>query len=189
MNHCTERFLNREFRDDRLFLMLLILALGRSAAQAQDPPVKITIRRVTPLHSPTAGGDEITVFLLESQSSGPFYCRFDSIVVPGTLISIDKVRCVTPPHEQGRFPLSVSRNQVDWSAGFTFAYRDYERSVPTVLIVVVVSAILSFGIFLIQMRQCKNNQLKHHRNPAALADGYYPSQESPATSKRKSPRL
>ena len=117
-----------------------------------------------PMKSPVEGGGEVTIKLSEDLRQAPF-CRFDATIVPGSWKSETSViTCAVPAHKAGVVELAVSTDRMDWSESVNFRYYDSKRATDIVVVLIVIVSIVSFGLFLLQMRQCKNEQMRHKKN-------------------------
>ena len=139
-------------------VMLVCLLLPAALAAA------FSVVSYEPMKSPVEGGGEVTIKLSEELRQAPF-CRFDTTIVPGSWKSETSViSCAIPAHKAGVVELAVSMDRTDWSESVNFRYYDSKRATDIVVVLIVIVSIVSFGLFLLQMRQCKNEQMRHKKN-------------------------
>ena len=98
---------------------------------------------------------------LASAYEGSVYCKFDDNIVPGERKSESSFSCVAPNHSAGIVTLSISFDQRNWFGDLEFRYFDGKKAMYIIIGLVVGISIVSFGLFLLQMRQCKEEQKRH----------------------------
>jgi hypothetical protein len=130
----------------------------------------LTIQSVNPRKSPTEGGVTILLSVNGLQSSTTHFCRFDTIIVEGTILPNNFLKCLSPKHASGEIPLAVSFDEVSWSADVPFFYVNRRNTADFILAVLLGLSIVSFAIFVFQRRQWRNSKRKHRKMPAALID-------------------
>lgn len=143
---------------ENMLLCLLALARGLEAV--------LEITSYEPNKSPVEGGREITI-KFSPGGADKVVCRFDTAIVQGE-VSQDRsaVVCTAPSHGPGIVELAISQDGESWSSPVNFRYFDGAKAMYIVLALVIIVSIVSFGLFLLQMRQCKNEQMRHKRSQA-----------------------
>jgi hypothetical protein len=151
----------------------------------------LTILSFNPKDASTDGGTDVTIVVSGLPPGGSSYCRFDTILSPATLIADDTLRCTAPRHAAGEVLLAVSADGAMWSSDVSFLYVLRGGAVYILLSIFLGISLVSFALFLFQIRQCKNQQKRNLREmPQAFYDGYYtPKSGDPTPLNRKSPPL
>jgi hypothetical protein len=144
-----------------------------------------------PKNASTDGGTDVHIVVLGIPPGATPYCRFDTILSPAAPVADNTLRCTAPRHAAGEVLLAVSADGATWSTDVPFLY--IVRGGPLYVLIAIFLGIslVSFALFLFQMRQCKNQQKKNLREmPQAFYDGYYTPKSGDATPlNRKSPPL
>lgn len=154
----------------------MLVCLLFSVAFAEEDGVKIL--SYEPVKGPTSGGGEVVIKLDREMRQAP-YCRFDTTVVPGSWRGDPSVIvCAIPAHDAGVVDLCVSMDRETWSDTVQFRFYDIKKATNIVVILIVIVAIVSFGLFLLQMRQCKDEQRRHRQGyEATLGDASSESED------------
>lgn len=153
-----------------LSLFLLQLAAAELASSADNKNSGNSILSYEPKRSAVDGGTDVLI-QLSAAYEGNVYCKFDDAIRLGERKSESSFVCISPSHSAGVVQLSVSFDQQKWFGDAEFRYYDGTKAMYIVVGLVVGISIVSFGMFLLQMRQCKDEQMKHKRGagtPAAL---------------------
>lgn len=88
---------------------------------------EIKISTVIPELAQTSGNTTINIFGGLFHSGEGLLCLFGGIPTPAAFISSTQIRCQTPPHAIGTYPLEISQNGQD----FTRSMRAFEFYHPT----------------------------------------------------------
>jgi len=179
--------------DDRTLLNQFneFAAQNARVRRSSDSSANISIVSYQPKESATDGGVEVTLVLAELAPDSSPFCRFDTIIAQGTIVTDNTIQCTAPKHASGEVPLSVSVDGRVWSADVAFRYVAAGNATIILLAIFLGISLVSFALFLFQMKQCKDQQKKNLRDiPQAFHDSYYiPKGPEAVPLNRKSPPL
>ena len=132
----------------------------------QNEQAKYKILKISKKHIPVGGNVEVVMDVNPPPSSG--FCKFDIDNIVEARITNGKVYCKVPAHSPGRITLSFSDDKEDWSEAVPIVYFSNENTVVIIVGVFIGVSIISFVLFLFQMRKCQNES-KRNREKIPIA--------------------
>jgi hypothetical protein len=144
-----------------------------SARRSVDSTANFSIVSFGPKQSPTDGGAEIIVVLNETFPCSSPFCRFNTVLSQSTVLPGNSLQCISPKYPPWKVPLLVSLDGVSWSSDVAFLSVAKGNAVSVLIAIFLGVSLISFALFMFQMRQCKNEQKKSRKElPQAIVDSY-----------------
>lgn len=135
----------------------------------QREVAKYRIDEIMKKHIPVSGNVDVALRVSPVPEKNGF-CKFDLDVVEATILD-GLVYCKAPPHKEGTVILSFSDDREDWSEAVPVMYYSNESTVIIILGVIIGVSIISFVLFILQMRKCQNeSKMNREKVPIAFQE-------------------